>query len=283
MDESQLTHFTSVTRNSSLPTSTALVTQSQTNQVGEDSQGVIESAKKWLGSSVFGSVFSGESTAMTIQDKQMSTSILSKLKVCDSELERLYKKKDEIQKTYDVAVLETKQAESKYKNNLEFIQEKIGLLQKHMIQTVQALSEIATPITQPGVNDSQVLDAFQKMVGVLETFRHPGGVTLNQLFPHVDLSGVKMSVDYSQAIKLNKTLLDNIAAKRNEETPILRELESISSHIKHIKEETDIIRDFQSRHARHSASGDVPLVNGTPVHLVDDNHQLVQAPKPNYY
>lgn len=206
------------------------------------------------------------------ETKEMNVSLMGKLKACDSQLDALHKQREDATHAYDRAVLATKAVEAKYQNNLKFIQDKLNDLRVHMVKVIGDMATKASRIQNPGAKDDDIIETFHSLVSMVDLLKTPAGTQFSSLFPHIAMDGVKVSVDYSQAVAMNKTILQEVAAKRDEEGPLLKRLEEIKHEIKHVQREVDLIREFQMKHARISADQvAVPMVDGAPKPLIGDD------------
>lgn len=212
------------------------------------------------------------------ETKEMNLSLLGKLKACDTQLDTLHRQREEASAAYDAAVLATNAVQSQYENNLQFIQEKLEELRKHMLHVIQEMVQKSAVIRSPdhgdavGVKDDDIIETFHSLMTTVEQLKSPAGTQFSSLFPHIAMDGVKVSVDYAQAVAMNKTILQEVAAKRNEEGPLLKRLEEVKRDIRVLQKEVDLIRDFQMKHARISADQvAVPMVDGAPKALIADD------------
>jgi len=231
----------------------------------------------WLGSGVnkVMAIF-GKDKPDSLQTQQMNAGLMGKLEACDTRLATLHKEREDLQKAYDQTVLATKHIEAKYDNNLNFIRSKLNDLRVHMLSVVQEMNERARTIASPDAKDDDIIQTFHALVTMVEKLKTPAGTSFTQLFPHVNMEGVKVCVDYSRAIAMNKEILREIAKKRDEETPIRKSLEEVKHQTAQVQKEVDLIREFQMRHARLSADQvGVPMVDAAPVPLIDDRHRIV--------
>ena len=217
------------------------------------------------------------------ETKEMNVSLMGKLKACDTQLSVLHKQREEATAEYDKAVLATKAVESKYQNNLKFIQDKLNDLREHMLKVIQEMVQKSQRIRSPGARDDDIIETFHALVSTVDLLKTPAGTQFSSLFPHIAMDGVKVSVDYSQAVAMNKTILQEVAAKRDQEGPLLKRLEEIKHEIKHVQREVDLIREFQMKHARISADQvAVPMVDGAPKPLIGhDLHIRGRSPPPS--
>lgn len=231
----------------------------------------------WLGSGMnkVMAIF-GKDKPDSLQTQQMNAGLMGKLEACDTRLATLHKEREDLQKAYDQTVLATKHIEAKYENNLNFIRSKLNDLRVHMLGIVQEMNERAHTIASPDTKDDDIIQTFHALVTMVEKLKTPAGTSFTQLFPHVNMEGVKVCVDYSRAIAMNKKILGEIAKKRDEETPIRKSLEEVKHQTAQVQKEVDLIREFQMRHARLSADQvSVPMVDAAPVPLIDDRHRIV--------
>lgn len=206
------------------------------------------------------------------ETKEMNMSLMGKLKACDSQLNVLHKQREDVTADYDKAVLATKAVEAKYQNNLKFIKDKLNALREHMLKVIQEMIQKSQTIRTPDAKDDDIIETFHSLVSTVDLLKTPAGTQFSSLFPHIAMDGVKVSVDYSQAVAMNKTILQEVAAKRDEEGPLLKRLEEIKYEIKHVQREVDLIREFQMKHARISADQvAVPMVDGVPKPLIGDD------------
>jgi len=208
----------------------------------------------------------------TPETKEMNMSLMEKLKACDSQLDTLHRQREEASASYDKAVLSTKAVEAKYENNMKFIQDKLNDLRIHMFQVMDGMAKRLEPLRGPRAKDDDIIETFHALMSMVEQLKTPAGTQFTQLFPHINMDGVKVCVDYSKAVALNKTILQEVAAKRDEEGPLRKRLEELKHEIKHVQREVDLIREFQMKHARIAADQvPVPMVDGAPKALVGDD------------
>lgn len=211
-----------------------------------------------------------------VETEKMNSGIMKKLNICNMRLDELRRTRLELETEYNSAVIATKNIESKYNNNLEFIRNKIDDLRIHMIQAVDEMSARLDPLRTTGARDNDVIDTYNSLSSLVEKLKEPAGTQFSQLFPHINMDGVKVAVDYSTAISMNKLILQDIAVSRERETPLLKKLEEIKREIVQVEKEVSLIREFQINHARIvSDQVYTPMVSSGIVAIVDDN-QLIQ-------
>ena len=148
-----------------------------------------------------------------------------------------------------------------------------------MFKVMASMSQRLEKLRSHDARDDDIIETFHALVTMVDQLKTPAGTQFASLFPHIAMDGVKVSVDYSRAIAMNKTILQEVAAKRDEEGPLLKSLEEIKHEITHVQKEVDLIREFQMRHARISADQvAVPMVDGAPKPLIGDSLHIQERP-----
>lgn len=209
------------------------------------------------------------------ETENINASILGTLSSCNARLDELRRKRLELETEYQSAVLTTKNIESIYKNNLNFINKKIDDIRVNMIRTVDAMSGCLDPLRVAGVSNNEVIDVYNSVSTLVEKLKEHAGTQFSHMFPHINMDGVKVAVDYSTAIAMNKTILQEIAVSREKEAPTLKKLEETRREIYQLEKEVDLVREFQINHSRLiSDKVHVPMVSENPVPLVDDTHNI---------
>lgn len=193
-------------------------------------------------------------------------SLSNRLSHADQYLDKLYQCQKQCQNQYDQAVLKTREVESKYENNMKLIQSKIDNIKNEILSFHDNISQIANEMRNTNDND-KVLESLSQIFDFAELMRSKVGTKKG--FEHIDLQGVHSTVDYINAVSMNKSLLNEIAVRREEEVPHQRNLQEIDDRIKKVREEINLIKKFKVDHSRVVASKDNPHITGEARPLLD--------------
>lgn len=193
-------------------------------------------------------------------------SLSNRLSHADQYLDKLYQCQKQCQNQYDQAVLKTREVESKYENNMKLIQSKIDNIKTEIVSFHDNISQIVDQIRSTNNND-KVLESLNQIFDFAELMRSKVGTKKG--FEHIDLQGIHSTVDYINAVSMNKSLLNEIAVCREEEIPHQRNLCEIKDRINKVREEINLIKKFKVDHSRVLASKDNPHITGESRPLLD--------------
>lgn len=221
--------------------------------------------------SFFGSMITSKSNDPLKQLEEYDThlidgSLSNRLSHADQYLDKLYQCEKQCQNQYDQALLKTKEVESKYENNMDLIQSKIDNVKNEIYKFHSNITDIVNE-TKNAPNNDKVLECLSKIFDFTELMRSKVGT--KKAFEHIDLQGVHTTVDYIKAVEMNKTLLNEIAIRREEEVPHQRNLQEIKDRIEKVREEVSLIKKFKVDHSKVVASKENPHITGEAHLLLD--------------
>ena len=223
--------------------------------------------------SYFGNILAKKPDDVMTQMQEYDTKLIdgslsNRLTHADQYLAKLYQFEHSTQKQYDTAVLETKEVESKYENNMRMIQSKIDSIKTELINFHTKTGSLIQKMSTSRDNEA-VLDCMSKLFDFTEDLRAKVGG--QRIFEHIDLQGVQSTTDYLKAIELNKSILNEIAQKREAELPHQKTLKEIKSRIVRVKEEIALIKKFKIDHTKVLSNGTGPHVHQEAMPLLDQN------------
>lgn len=217
--------------------------------------------------------------SLPAQDKALASGIVGKLQACDA---ALHARRQELQSALaeeERHAATTRAVEAQYMSNLDAINGRVADLKAHMTTVIGTMAERVAALKSlegAAASNNDVLEVFAKLMDDADALRAPRGVPLPKLFEHVNMEGVKLSLDYSAAVSANKTLLVDIARRRDAGAPLRLRVETVKRSIAALQNESALLREFQMKHAQlAAASTDTPVVHGEPTAVVDDSLQIV--------
>ena len=207
--------------------------------------------------------------------KMIDGSLINRLDHADKYLEKLYEAEKYAQRQYDNAVLHTKEVESKYENNMEMIQQKIDDIKRKLLDHHNKCAPLIRDIGSSECTNEKVLEYMSSIFDFGEELKSNlcGG---QKIFNHIDLKGVQTTVDYCKVVELNKTLLDEIASRREAEIPFKRTMLEIRGKIKKVGDEVALIKKFKTEHSKILSGGNDPVICGEPTKLLDDDQLTIR-------
>ena len=225
--------------------------------------------------SFFGSMITSKSNDPIKQLDEYDTKLIdgslsNRLSHADQYLDKLYQCEKQCQNSYDQALLKTKEVESKYENNMELIQSKIDNIKNEIYKFHSNITEIVND-TKTAPNNDKVLECLSKIFDFTELMRSKIGS--KKTFEHIDLQGVHTTVDYIKAVEMNKSVLNEIAIRREDEIPHQRNLKEIKDRIVKVREEINLIKKFKVDHSKVVASKENPHITGEAHPLLDQGDQ----------
>lgn len=223
--------------------------------------------------SYFGSLIQSKSNDPLKQLEEYDTQLIdgslsNRLSHADQYLDKLYECEKQCQQQYDTALLKTKEAESKYENNMNLIQSKIDNIKSEIYNFHNCITDIVND-TKKIKNNEKVLDSLSKIFDFAEIMRSKVGI--KKVFDHIDLQGVHITVDYIKAVEMNKNILNQIAVCREEMIPYQRNLQEIKRRIDKVREEVALIKKFKVDHSKVVSSKENPYISGGMKPLLDQN------------
>ncbi len=218
-----------------------ILTTTDNEEVTQESSGFLTGVASYFTSII---PWSSNSNLEEWDTQMIDSSLANRLKSADEYLDRIGKYRGNIQKQYDVSVINTKNIEAQYNNNLECINNKVKGIRKQIIGFSKNISDLDVLSS----SNEDTLNALSNIFDFTEKLRFKIGE--EKLFKHIDVLGLSTFTNYYKAIELNKAILDKIATSKELETPLKKKLMEVESQIDKITKEIDLIKQFKIDHTK---------------------------------
>lgn len=208
----------------------------------------------------FANIITKYNTTRSQNDIIITGSLINKLSECDKILSKLQNEKIYWTKLYDEAVLNTNEIKSKYNNNLNLIQSKIDSIKLSIIN-------FKTEINQLNLESNEnILKALTTIINKSNDLKSNN----YKLFDNIEVYDVNIICSYHKCIEENKQYLHDIAELHNKEQIPYIKLQEINSQITKIKNEIELIKQFQINHNKITSEHDQVFIPTNSQNIIND-------------